>query len=188
MARWGVASALTATFAMALTAWGSGAPAGPADRVLGWRTQLGNGEVRSFAQVQENGAPGAVGIMISAAALASLPTEPSDHHHCVDRDGDGVTARATECIHTHEFVVPLPDAVSGRTDVPFKWVLLNWNKHGHVPPGIYDVPHFDVHFMMASIEDIFAIRDGTCGPEFVHCDDFAVAKTPVPAGLMLPDI
>ena len=74
MARWGVASALTATFAMALTAWGSGAPAGPADRVLGWRTQLGNGEVRSFAQVQENGAPGAVGIMISAAALASLPT------------------------------------------------------------------------------------------------------------------
>ena len=187
MARWGLASALAGTLALALTATGIGAPVDPADRVLGWRTQLGTGEVRSFARVQASGAPDAVGIMISGAALASLPTEPSDHHHCVDRDGDGRTARATECIETHEFVIPLPDAVSQRTDVPFKWVLLNWNQHGHVPPGIYDVPHFDVHFYMQPIADVFAIRDGTCGPEFVDCDAFAVARTPLPANLMHPD-
>ena len=186
MARWGAASALAAAFAVALTATGSGASAVPAERALGWRATLGQGEVASFAEVQPTGAPEAVGIMISAAALASLPSEPSDRHHCVDRDGDGVTA-TTECADTHEFVIPLPDAVTRRADLPFKWALVNWNANGHVPPGVYDVPHFDVHFYMAPIADVFAIRDGTCGPEFVDCDDFAVAKAPLPAGSMHPD-
>ena len=185
--KWGVATALAGTFALLLTASGSGAPAAAADRVLGWRVQLGKGEVASFAQVQATGAPSAIGIMFSADALAGLPTEPSDYHHCFDQDGDGVTAHATECAHTHEFVIPLPDAVSRRDDVPFKWVLLNWNRHGHAPPGIYDVPHFDVHFYMTPIADVLAIRPGPCGPELVDCDDFARAKTPLPAGLMHPD-
>ena len=26
-------------------------------------------------------------------------------------------------------------------DIPFKWVLFNWNLHGHVPPGVYDLAH-----------------------------------------------
>ncbi len=186
-ARWGVASALTVAIAVPLTASGSAAPPAAADRALGWRVHLGHGEVASFAELQGTGALRAIGITISADALASLPSEPSDLHHCVDRDGDGVTAHAAECVHTHEFVIPLPDAVSRRSDVPFKGVLLNWNAHGHVPPGVYDVPHFDIHFYMEPIEDVFAIHDGPCGPEFVNCDDFAVAKMPVPAGLMHPD-
>lgn len=181
--RWGVAGALTAALAVLLTASGSAAP----ERALGWRVPLGNGEAMSFAELQEGGAPRAIGIMLSADALASLPSQPSDGHHCVDRDGDGIVARATECLHSHEYVIPLPDSVNRRADVPFKWALLNWNLHGHVPPGVYDVPHFDVHFYMAPIADVFAIRDGLCGPEFVNCDDFALAKTPLPAGLMHPD-
>jgi len=66
-------------------------------------------------------------------------------------------------------------------------VLLNWNLHGHVPPGVYDVPHFDVHFYMVPIEEVFAIHDGPCGPELVNCDHFAMAKMPVPDGKMHPD-
>ena len=185
--RWSVASALTAAVALLLTASGSAAPAATPDRANGWRVQLGKGEVTSFAELQGTGAPRSIGIAMSSAALAGLSPEPSDHHHCFDRDGDGVTAHATECIHTHEFVIPLPDEVAQRSDVPFKWVLLNWNMHGHTPPGIYDVPHFDVHFFMASIEDTFAIHDGPCGPEGVNCDDYAVAKMPLPDGLMHPD-
>src|SRR3712207_8945328 len=46
----------------------------------------------------------------------SLPQEHSDGHHCFDRDGDGVTARPAECFETHEFVIPLPDAVSRRSE------------------------------------------------------------------------
>jgi hypothetical protein len=185
--RLGVASALTAALALLLATSGQAAPDAPHGRALGWRAPLGQGDVTSYADLQGSEAPRAIGIMLSASALASLPNEPSDYHHCFDRDGDGTVARATECIHTHEFIVPLPDAVSRRGDVPFTWVLLNWNRHGHIPPGVYDVPHFDVHFFIASIEDTFAIHDGPCGPEFVACDDFATAKMPVPPNLMHPD-
>jgi hypothetical protein len=185
--RLSVAGALTAAVAVLLTASGSAAPAATPDRVTGWRSALGKGDVTSFAELQPNGAPKTVGIAISGAALASLPPEPSDQHHCFDRDGDGVTSMATECAHTHEYAIPLPDAVSQRDDMPFKWVLLNWNMHGHMPPGIYDVPHFDVHFYMVPIEDVFAIHDGPCGPELVNCEQFAIAKLPVPDGMMHPD-
>jgi hypothetical protein len=185
--RLGVASALTAAIALLVATSGNAAPGAPAGRVLGWRAPLGQGGVTSFADFQENGTPKTIGVMISADTLATLPKEPSDNHHCYDRDGDGVTAQAAECIHTHEIVIPLPDAVTQRGDVPFSWVLLNWNLNGHMPPGIYDVPHFDVHFYLASIEDTFAIDDGPCGPEYVACDDYAMAKMPVPANLMHPD-
>jgi hypothetical protein len=185
--RFGVAGALTAAVAVFLTTAGSAAPAAGPERVSGWRAQLGKGDVTSFAELQPSGAPKTVGIALSGAALASLPPEPSDQHHCFDRDGDGMTSHTIECAHTHEFVIPLPDAVSQREDVPFKWVLLNWNMHGHTPPGIYDVPHFDVHFYMVPIEDVFAIHDGPCGPEMVNCDQFAIAKLPLPDGLMHPD-
>ena len=189
-ARRSVATALGALGLLAIASAGAtsiGASSAALNRVLGWRASLGDGEVRSFADVGENGAPNAVGIMVSARALAGLPTEPSDRHHCTDRDGDGVTAQTSECIPTHELVVPLPDAVTGRSDTPFKWALVNWNMLGHIPSGVYDVPHFDVHFYMTPIEEVFAIGDGTCGPEFVDCDDFATAKTPLADGLMHPD-
>lgn len=183
----GLAVALLATSVLLLTASGDAASTSAGERTAGWRTALGDGEVESFAQVPETGAPHAIGITFSAGALTNLPSNPSDGHHCIDRDGDGVTVAATECAHTHEFVIPLPDAVSRRSDIPFKWVLLNWNLHGHIPPGVYDVPHFDVHFYMGPVADVFAIRDGACGPEFVNCDDFARAKKPVPEAYMHPD-
>src|SRR6185295_10497526 len=129
----------------------------------------------------------AVGVQFSAASLQGLPTEGSDGHHCVDRDGDGVVSRPAECAETHELVVPLPDAVSRRDDVPFKWALVNWNLHGHIPPGVYDTPHFDVHFYMEPIAKIFALKAGACGPELMNCDQFAVAKQPVPSNYIHAD-
>ena len=27
-------------------------------------------------------------------------------------------------------------------------MLIDYNPHGHEPPGVYDLPHFDVHFYM----------------------------------------
>ena len=186
-ARWTVATGLAAAFALLLMACGSGARSAEADRTLGWRASVGKGEVVSFAEWEQHGAPRAIGIMISADALASLPSEHSDGHHCFDRNGDGVTARPAECFETHEYVIPLPDAVNRRSDIPFKWVLFNWNLHGHAPPGVYDVPHFDVHFYMTPIADALAIHAGPCGPEFVDCHHFDLAKVPLPAGLMHPD-
>jgi hypothetical protein len=160
---------------------------GADDIVLGAEAPLGEGSVASFARFDREGTPEAIGLLFSAATLKSLPTERTDQHHCFDLDGDGAIAPDSECVPTHERVIPLPSEASRRADIPFKWVLLNWNPVGHIPPGIYDVPHFDIHFYIESIENTFAIADGPCGPEHVRCDQFERAMRPVPSNYTHPD-
>lgn len=155
--------------------------------VRGATNVLGNGTVSTYAQFDAAGAPTAIGVVFSAGALAGLTTAPTDGHHCFDRNGDGTVEAATECTATHEMVIPLPDAAARRADIPFKWTLFNWNPIGHMPPGVYDTPHFDIHFMIEPIENIFAIETGACGPEFVRCDQFELAKKPLPPNYVAPD-
>jgi hypothetical protein len=163
------------------------AGAAPAARVLGGQTDLGKGTVSTFADLDAQGQPATLGVVFSPGALDGLPADGSDRHHCFDRNQDGAVDQASECLHSYEYVLPLPDAVARRADVPFKWVLLNWNPSGHVPPGVYDVPHFDVHFYMEPIAKVFALQSGPCGPEFIRCDQFAIAKQPVPPDYVHPD-
>jgi hypothetical protein len=165
----------------------SATAAAPAGRVLGAQTELGQGHASAYAELNAQGEPTAIGVVFTPGALTGLPVDGSDYHHCFDRNQDGAVDRATECIHTYEHVLPLPDVVARRADVPFKWVLLNWNPKGHIPPGIYDVPHFDIHFYMAPIAKIFALHAGPCGPELMRCDQFAIGKQPVPADYVHPD-
>lgn len=155
-------------------------------RALGWQAKLGSGTVSSYADLESNGTPSAIGVVWSSSALDGLPSD-SDEHRCFGRTKDGAVDAATKCQHTHEFAIPLPDAVALRQDVPFKWVLLNWNPFGHIPPGVYDSPHFDVHFEMGPIADVFAIEPGPCGPEWVRCDQFQTARKPLPPNYMPPD-
>ncbi len=157
------------------------------NRILGWKSDLGNGTVSSYAEFDASGTPRALGVVFSASVLDGLPTAGSDRHHCFDRNKDGVVDPATECLNEYEVVIPLPDAVARRTDIPFTWVLLNWNPVGHIPPGVYDVPHFDVHFYMEPIANVFAIESGPCGPEFIRCDQFETARRPVASNYMHPD-
>ncbi|HSC96841.1 MAG TPA: hypothetical protein VLC73_17935 [Burkholderiales bacterium] len=156
-------------------------------RMLGANSKVGGGTVSSFAEFAKEGAPKAIGIVFQAGALDGLPAAPSDGHHCFDRDKDGKIDLAKECFSTHEWVIPLPSEAARRSDIPFKWVGLNWNPHGHIPPGVYDLPHFDVHFYIEPIEKIFAIGSGPCGPEFVNCDQFKIATRPLPANYMHSD-
>jgi hypothetical protein len=188
MARWNsagstllVASALVVLIGCA----SSGRPTdGATSRILGWRSDLGNGTVSSYAEFDTRGTPRAIGVAFSPSALDGLPTAGSDRHHCFDRNKDGTVDPTTECLEQYEVVIPLPDAVARRSDIPFKWVLLNWNPLGHIPPGVYDVPHFDVHFYMEPIANVFALESGPCGPEFIRCDQFEVARRPLPPNYM----
>ncbi|HSE94539.1 MAG TPA: hypothetical protein VLD61_01525 [Methylomirabilota bacterium] len=161
------------------------APSGA--RRLGSQVEIGSGTVATYAELNGRGEPTAIGVVFSPTALDGLPTSGSDAHHCFDRNKDGTIDPGTECLHAYEFVIPLPDVVTRRADVPFKWVLLNWNPAGHIPPGIYDVPHFDVHFYLEPIAKVFAIQAGPCGPEFVRCDQFQMARRPVPSNYIHPD-
>jgi hypothetical protein len=161
-------------------------PAPQAGRSLGWQAPLGKGTVTSYAELDNRGAPAAIGVAWSAGALDDLPAG-SDNHRCFGRNKEGALDASTQCQHTFEYALPLPDAVARHPDIPFKWVLLNWNPVGHIPPGIYDAPHFDVHFMMAPIAEIFAIEPGPCGPEFVRCDQFRTGTKPLPSNYMHAD-
>lgn len=156
-------------------------------REMGAEITFGKGLVSTYADFDDSGAPTAIGVSFDVAALDSPPAGESDMHHCIDRNDDGTVEKPAECNMTHEFVIDLPSDIADRDDVPFKWVLLNWNPVGHIPPGIYDVPHFDVHFMITPVDDIFAIREGACGPEFVDCEQFKVAQKTVPANYAPPE-
>lgn len=161
-------------------------PDAAGSRALSWGLNIGNGTVASYAEFDPQGTPAAIGVVWSAGGLQGLPSG-SDEHRCFGRAKDGKVDATTKCVHTYEFVIPLPDAVARRNDVPFKWVLLNWNPEGHIPPGVYDVPHFDVHFEMAPIAEVFAIESGPCGPELVRCDQFEIARKPLPPNFMAAD-
>jgi hypothetical protein len=156
-------------------------------RHLGAESEIGNGSVSSYAELGRQGEPAAIGIVFSPTGLSGLPTGGTHWHHCVDRNKDGTVDHATECLHTFEHVIPLPDAVARRRDIPFKWVLLNWNPMGHIPPGIYDVPHFDVHFFIEPIANVFALQAGPCGLEFIRCDQFEMGKQSIPSNYVHPD-
>lgn len=157
------------------------------ERAVGPSWEIGNGTVTSYAEFAAGRAPSAMGIIYSAGALEGLPTSHSDQHHCFDRNSDGTIDRAMECIATHEAVIPLPDALARQAEIPFKWILFNWNPVGHIPPRVYDVPHFDVHFYIAPVTEVFALESGPCGPEFVRCDQFERGKKPLPADYMHSD-
>lgn len=149
--------------------------------------RLGGGWLRTYA-VFDRGAPAAIGVVFPAATLHRLPTTPTDGRHCYDLDRDGRidTGGMTECMGGHERVLDLPPALRGRRDVPLRWALVNYQPHGHGPPGVYTLPHLDFHFYLQSRADRDAIRPGPCGL-LVDCADFERGRRPVPADYLPRD-
>jgi hypothetical protein len=123
---------------------------------IGETKKLGDGSVCSWVRVDEKGEPTAIGITMTEAALNNLP-----------KTGD----RGASCCQ-NETLLHLPANVTA----PFTHIAVNWNPFGHVPPGIYDKPHFDFHFYMMDESQRQQIRG----------DDANFAKAPpaetVPAG------
>lgn len=52
-----------------------------------------------------------------------------------------------------EMSLPLPRHPA----LPFRHLYFLWNPQGHEPPGIYDLPHYDVHFYLLSSSERNAI-------------------------------
>jgi hypothetical protein len=65
-----------------------------------------------------HGKPTSLGVRFPASNLHNLPDESFE-----------IVARFPHVAH-----------------LPFTHLYLVWEPHGHEPPGVYDVPHFDVHF------------------------------------------
>lgn len=126
-------------------------------------TAIGAGQAQAFVTVDSMGKPTAIGVRMTEAALTHLPTE---HPH----DVPGVE---------YPLALPKQIAMTGVNDI-----TVDWNPQGHIPPGVYDTPHFDFHFYLISPAERYKIT--------LQGDDLARAqKQPspefMPDGYMLPE-
>jgi hypothetical protein len=121
--------------------------------------QMGNGAAWSWVQLDSRGNPSSLGITFTETALSGLDEDPS--------------------IHTMEYELSLPK----QKVRPYTHIVVNWNPRGHVPPGIYDVPHFDFHFyFMAPSERVKITAKG----DDIARSDRKLPAQYVPEGYILP--
>lgn len=125
--------------------------------------EMGGGRAYAFITLDAGGKPAAIGIRMSETVLSGLPAEPP-------RDGEA-----------WEYVLSLPKeaAASG-----YDHVGIDWNPKGHLPPGVYDIPHFDFHFYMISLEQREKI---TAKGEDLARAHRAPAPEFTPTGYILPE-
>jgi len=120
-------------------------------------TVVCQGEARTFITL-DDGKPVTLGILLSEAALNGLPA-----------DGHDVA---------YELELPREARGTGYTHV-----VVDWNPHGHVPPGVYDRPHFDFHFYTMTSEKRQTIT--AVGDDLARAHKAPPAEY-MPAGYILP--
>lgn len=109
----------------------------------GPQVQMGNGHVRSWINInRQHNKPMAIGIEFTAGSLQNLPTNP-------------------ENFPANTFILKLHQKAKEVTALDH--ITINWEPAGHEPPGIYDIPHFDMHFYKITVEQQMAIT-GIPGP------------------------
>jgi len=140
---------------------------------------FGDGTLKTYVTVMENDEntkiPIAVGVEFSDDAFYGLTDEPTDGKWCATQDGE------TRCLIGHGTVLQFPDEIS---ITPIKWMLLSWNPNGHIPPGVYDIPHFDFHFYVMEEEKRNEIKPGLCEDAdpgvTIDCESFKKGMIPLP--------
>jgi hypothetical protein len=98
----------------------------PTEEIVGESKRLGNGTVRSWVRLDDQGNPAELGVTFSSGALMQLPSSGT------------------------EIVLRLPSVPAVP---PFDHIGINWNPNGHPPAGVYNQPHFDVHFYLVTLEE-----------------------------------
>lgn len=106
----------------------------------GQEVTLGNGKVRSWISLYSNGFPNEIGIEMTMDALMNP-----------ERD------KQTPPIEGATINIPLHLKATQAT--PFDHIGINWNPNGHEPIGVFNVPHFDIHFYMISVAEQLAIPE-----------------------------
>lgn len=100
---------------------------GPAEAV-------GKGTVHAVVRTGPGNVPVSLSLVISKGALRGLP--PNDK-----KDGEW------------SYLVSMPAGTKTGID----HITVDWNPHGHPPPEIYGLPHFDFHFYMVDVKDQLAV-------------------------------
>ncbi len=105
--------------------------------------QMGKGHLRSWINIsRKDDKPLAIGIEFTEKSMDDLPGDPANHH-------------------ANMFNLTLHQKAKAIT--AFDHITINWEPAGHEPNGIYNIPHFDMHFYKISMEAQMAIT-GIPGP------------------------
>lgn len=99
---------------------------------------IGKGTARIVVHTDKSSTPSSVAVMMTPGTLQGLPTELNK------KTPEG------------SWVYPLPMPKHG-PNTGYTEVVIDWNPHGHPPPHIYTVPHFDFHFYGISPAAVKAI-------------------------------
>lgn len=97
----------------------------------GTSVRVGKGTARVVVHTYKSGKPSSVGVVMSQGALKGLPTKLNT------KTAEG----------SWEYPLPMP---KHGPKTGYTHVVIDWNPHGHPPPHIYTVPHFDFHFYVIS--------------------------------------
>lgn len=93
---------------------------------------LGNGKVYTWTTFTSDKKPSSVGITFTKGAFENLShTSPP------------------------KLVLTFPTEAQGQ--IPFDHLYLDFAHTGHSPAGVYDVPHFDIHFFIQALAERLAI-------------------------------
>ena len=111
----------------------AGENTGKYNTFYGPAVKMGKGFARSWVNITHDNKPIAIGIEMTKGALQHDEHRDDNHNHANAHD------------------IPLHQKAKALT--PFDHIGANWSAAGHPPPGIYTVPHFDLHFYMMTMEE-----------------------------------
>jgi Domain of unknown function (DUF5602) len=135
-----VALFAAAALAVSLSACSSTAQASKTGTFYGSELALGNGKVKTYVVTGDDGKPTELGFAFNAASLQGLPEPPHD-------------AEAGPPLPSQPLY--FPDAAKG---VAVDHATFDFVPGGHPPPGVFDLPHFDVHFFYLTQEEVVEIN------------------------------
>jgi hypothetical protein len=151
---WAVALSAAWALAVFLSACSSTAEASRAGTFYGSELALGNGKVKTYTVTGEDGKPTELGFAFDAASLQGLPEPPH---------GEAGPPLPSQPLY-------FPDEAKG---VALDHGTFDFVPGGHPPPGVFDLPHFDVHFFYLTQKEVEEINP--------QSPDFAAR------GMKLPD-
>ena len=132
----------------------------PAPNYVGPEQVLGNGKIYSWLRVSADDKPTSIGVTLTKGAYENLSHSTAT-----------------------QIVVPL--SLSAFSKTPFDHIFLSFSHSGHEPAGIYDVAHFDMHFMIQRLDERNAIPVYTTATA-AKFDNLPVAGSIPPPYFRLP--
>jgi Domain of unknown function (DUF5602) len=164
-----VALFAAAALAVSLTACSSVAQASKAGTFYGSELGLGKGKVKTYVVTDNDGKPTELGFAFDAATFQGLPEPPHTEA------GPPLPSQP----------LYFPDEAKG---VAVDHGTFDFVPGGHPPPGVFDLPHFDVHFFYLTQQEVeeinpknadFAVRGMKLPDEKFVPEDFgAIPNTP----------